>query len=102
MEQKFVITVMIAVLCAGLAGVFAYSASVAGSEKQRLQSQISALNQENTQLKSQLDQSKTTQAALQKDLDTLEAQKGTPKAKRASSPAGRRTSQPKARSRRSR
>lgn len=99
MEQKFVIVVMIAVLCAGLAGFFGYSASVAGSEKQRLESQISALNQENTQLKSQLDESKTAQAALQKDLDALKAQKGITKAKPS---AGRRTTQQKPRSRRRR
>lgn len=99
MEQKFVITVMIAVLCAMLAGVFGYTTSVAGSEKQRLESQISALNKENTQLKSQLDQSKMAQATLQRDFDALKAEKGTTKAKPS---AGRRTTQQKPRSRRKR
>ena len=99
MEQKFVIVVMIAVLSVGLAGFFGYSASVAGSEKQRLGSQISALNQENTQLKTQLEESKTAQAALQKDLDALKATKVTKQAKPS---AGRRTTQQKSRSRRTR
>ena len=89
MEQKFLIAVIIAVVCAGLAGFFGYSESVATREKQRLESQVSTLNQENMQIKSQLEQLKTAQAALERDYDALKAEREALQAKRATSGAKR-------------
>jgi len=89
MEQKFVVAVMIAVICAGLAGFLGYSASRTVNENERLKSQVATLQQEKTQLQSQLDRLKTAQGALQHDYDALKAQRVTTPARRAR-PAARR------------
>lgn len=56
MEQRSLRVLIIAVVCAGLAGLFGYRQSKTAGENDRLQAQVATLSQENAQLKSQLDQ----------------------------------------------
>jgi predicted negative regulator of RcsB-dependent stress response len=66
MENKFAIAVIIAVVCAAVAGVFGYRYSKASDQNSTLQ--------ENSQLKSQLEQLNASQASLQHEYEGLKAE----------------------------
>ena len=74
MENKFTIAVIIAVVCAALAGVFGYRYSKASDQNRTLQDQVTTLQQDNSQLKSQLDQLNTAHTSLQHDYEGLKAE----------------------------
>ena len=74
MENKFTAVVIIAVVCAVLAGVFGYRFSKASDENRALQEQVTTLQQENSQLTSQLDQLTAANGTLQHDYEGLKAE----------------------------
>ncbi|HUU14740.1 MAG TPA: hypothetical protein VM182_13695 [Terriglobia bacterium] len=81
MDQKMKVVVIIAVICAALAGFFAYRLSVVTDENSRLQEQVATLQQESSKLKSQLDELSAAQATLQRDYESVEAENEELKAK---------------------
>jgi phage shock protein A len=82
MEKKFTVAVIIAVVCAALAGVFGYRFSKASDQNRTLQQQVTTLERENTDLKTRLDQLTATKAALQHDYENLKAESEALQAKR--------------------
>jgi peptidoglycan hydrolase CwlO-like protein len=74
MENKFTVAVIIAVVCAALAGVFGYRLSKASDQNGTLQEQVTTLQQDNSQLKSQLEQLNGAHASLQHDYEGLKAE----------------------------
>jgi len=74
MENKFTIVVIIAVVCAAVAGVFGYRYSKALDQNSTLQEQVTTLQQQNSQMKSQLDQLNAAQASLQHENEGLKAE----------------------------
>ena len=81
MDQKMKVVAIIAVICAVLAGFFAYRSSVATDENSRLQEQVETLQQENSKLKTQLDELAAAQATLQHDYEGVKAENEELKAK---------------------
>ena len=81
MDQTMKVVVIIAVICAALAGFFAYRLSVVTDENSRLQEQVATLQQESSKLKSQLDELSAAQATLQRDYESVEAENEELKAK---------------------
>lgn len=74
MENKFTAAVIIAVVCAVLAGVFGYRFSKASDQNRTLQEQVTTLQQENSQMRSQVDQLNAAHASLQHDYEGLKAE----------------------------
>jgi peptidoglycan hydrolase CwlO-like protein len=74
MENKFTVAVIIAVVCAAVAGVFGYRFSNASDQNRALQEQVTTLQQENSQLKTQLEQLNAAHASLQHDYEGLKAE----------------------------
>jgi uncharacterized protein YpmB len=74
MESKFTVAVIIAVVCAALAGVFGYRFSKASDQNRNLEEQVVTLRLENTDLKTRLDQLTAAQANLQHDYEGLKAE----------------------------
>jgi uncharacterized protein YpmB len=74
MENKFTVVVIIAVVCAAVAGVFGYRFSKASDQNSTLQEQVTTLQQENSQLKSQLEQLNVAHASLQHDYEGLKGE----------------------------
>jgi type II secretory pathway pseudopilin PulG len=74
MENKFTVVVIIAVVCAAVAGVFGYRFSKASDQNRTLQEQVATLEQENSQLKGQLEQLNAAHASLQHDFEGLKAE----------------------------
>jgi peptidoglycan hydrolase CwlO-like protein len=74
MENKFLVAVIIAVVCAAVAGVFGYRFSKASDQNRALQEQVTTVQQENSQLKSQLAQLNAAHASLQHDYEGLKAE----------------------------
>ncbi len=74
MENKFTIAVIIAVVCAAVAGVFGYRFSKASDQNGNLQEQVVTLQRENTDLKTRLDQFTAAQASLQHENEGLKAE----------------------------
>jgi len=74
MENKFTVAVIIAVALAALAGVFGYRLSNASDQNRALQEQVTTLQQENSQLKTQLEQVNAAHASLQHDYEGLKAE----------------------------
>ena len=74
MDNKFAIAVIIAVVCAAVAGVFGYRFSKASDQNRSLQEQVVTLQRENTDLKTRLDQLTAAQASLQHDYEGLKAE----------------------------
>ena len=73
MDNKFTMAVIIAVVCAALAGVFGYRLSKAADQSRALQVQVTTLQEENTDLKNRLDQLTAANATLQHDYEGLKA-----------------------------
>lgn len=90
MENKFTAAVVIAVVCAVLAGVFGYRFSKASDQNRALQEQVTTLQQENSQLTSQLDQLTAANGTLQHDYEGLKAENEALQAKhgKPAKPAG--------------
>jgi peptidoglycan hydrolase CwlO-like protein len=90
MENKFTAAVVIAVVCAVLAGVFGYRFSKASDQNRALQEQVTTLQQDNSQLTSQLDELKAAHASLQHDYEGLKAENEALQAKhgKPAKPAG--------------
>jgi uncharacterized protein YpmB len=74
MENKFAVAVIIAVVCAAVAGVFGYRFSKASDQNRTLQEQVTTLQQENTDLKNRLDQVTAAKATLEHDYEGLQAE----------------------------
>jgi peptidoglycan hydrolase CwlO-like protein len=74
MENKFTVAVIIAVVCAALAGLFGYRFSRASDQNRTLQEQVTTLQQEKTDLKNRLDQLTAANATLQHDYEGLKAE----------------------------
>jgi len=74
MEQKFTIAVIVAVVCAALAGFFGYSLSKTAGQKRTLQEQVTTFERENTDLRNRLDQLTVTNTTLQHDCEGLKAE----------------------------
>ncbi len=74
MDNKFTMAVIIAVVCAAVAGVFGYRLSVRTNQKEALEQQVTALQGENTSLHSRLDQLTASQASLQHENEGLKAE----------------------------
>jgi uncharacterized protein YpmB len=74
MENKFTVVVIIAVVCAAVAGVFGYRFSKASDQNRTLQEQVTTLQQENTDLKNRLDQVTAAKATLEHDYEGLKAE----------------------------
>lgn len=74
MENKFTAVVIIAVVCAVLAGVFGYRLSKASDQNQTLQQQVTTLQQDNTDLKNRLEQVTAAKATLEYDYEGLKAE----------------------------
>ena len=74
MENKFTVAVIIAVVCAAVAGVFGYRFSKASDQNRTLQEQVTTLQQENTDLKNRLDQVTAAKATLEHDYEGLKAE----------------------------
>jgi peptidoglycan hydrolase CwlO-like protein len=74
MENKFTVAVIIAVALAALAGVFGYRFSKASDQNRALQEQVTTLQQENSQLKTQLEQLNAAHASFQHDYETVKAE----------------------------
>jgi peptidoglycan hydrolase CwlO-like protein len=74
MENKFTAAVIIAVVCAALAGLFGYRFSRASDQNRTLQEQVTTLQQEKTDLKNRLDQLTAANATLQHDYEGLKAE----------------------------
>lgn len=74
MENKFTAVVIIAVVCAAVAGVFGYRFSKASDQNRDLQNQVMTLQDENSRLKSQLEQLNSAHASLQHDYEGLKAE----------------------------
>ena len=74
MENKFTAVVIIAVVCAVLAGVFGYRFSKASDQNRALQEQVTTLQQENTDLKNRLEQVTAAKATLEHDYEGLKAE----------------------------
>ena len=74
MENKFTVAVIIAVVCAALAGVFGYRLSNASDQNRALQERVTTLQQENSQLKTQLEQLNAAHASLQHDYESVNAE----------------------------
>jgi uncharacterized protein YpmB len=87
MENKFTVAVIIAVVCAALAGVFGYRFSKASDQNRTLQEQVTTLQQENTDLKNRLDQVTAAKATLEHDYEALKAENEALQAKHGK-PAG--------------
>ena len=90
MENKFTAVVIIAVVCAVLAGVFGYRFSKASDQNRALQEQVTTLQQEKSQLGSQVDQLNAARASLQHDYEGLKAENEALQAKhgKPAKPAG--------------
>jgi cell division protein FtsB len=73
MENKFTVAVIIAVVCAALAGVFGFRLSKAAGQNRTLQEQVTTFERENTDLRNRLDQLGATNATLQHDCEGLKA-----------------------------
>jgi uncharacterized protein YpmB len=74
MENKFTAVVIIAVVCAVLAGVFGYRFSKASDENRTLQEQVTTLEREKTDLNIRLDQLTAANGTLQHDYEGLKAE----------------------------
>ena len=74
MDNKFTVAVIIAVVCAALAGVFGYRFSKASDQNRALQEQVTTLQQENTDLKNRLDQVTAAKATLEHDYEGVKAE----------------------------
>lgn len=74
MENKFTAAVIIAVVCAAVAGVFGYRLSNASDQNSALQERVTTLQQENSQLKTQLEQLNAAHASLQHDYESVKAE----------------------------
>lgn len=74
MDNKFTAAVIIAVVCAAVAGVFGYRFSNASDLNSTLQEQVTTLQQENSQLKSQIEELNAAHASLQHDYEGLKAE----------------------------
>jgi type II secretory pathway pseudopilin PulG len=74
MNQKVTVLVIIAVVCAALAGVFGYRQSRASDQNRALQEQVMTLEDQNAQLKRQVDQLSAADTALRRDYDALKAE----------------------------
>jgi predicted component of type VI protein secretion system len=74
MEQKFTIAVIVAVVCAALAGFFGYSLSKAAGQNRTLEEQVTTFARENTDLRNRLDQLTVTNTTLQSDCEGLKAE----------------------------
>ena len=81
MDQKMKVVAIIAVICAALAGFFAYRLSVVTDENSRLQEQVATLQQESSKLKTQLDELAAAHATLQHDYQGVKAENEELKAK---------------------
>ena len=73
MDNKFTMAVIIAVVCAAVAGVFGYRFSKASDQNRTLQEQVTTLQQENTDLKNRLDQVTAAKATLEHDYEGVKA-----------------------------
>jgi len=74
MDNKFTMAVIIAVVCAAVAGVFGFRWSKASDQNRALQEQVTTLQQENTDLKNRLDQVTAAKATLEHDYEGLKAE----------------------------
>lgn len=74
MENKFTVAVIIAVVCAALAGVSGYRLSKATDQNRVLEEQVATLQKENTDLKNRLDQVASANATWQHDYEGLKAE----------------------------
>jgi peptidoglycan hydrolase CwlO-like protein len=74
MENKFTAAVIIAVVCAAVAGVFGYRLSKASDQNRAFQEQVTTLQGENTDLKNRLDRLTAANTTLQHDYEGLKAE----------------------------
>jgi uncharacterized protein YlxW (UPF0749 family) len=74
MDNKFTMAVIIAVLCAAVAGVFGYRLSVRTNEKAALEQQVATLQEENRNLQSRFEQLTAANATLQHDYEGVKAE----------------------------
>ncbi len=74
MENKFTVAVIIAVVCAAVAGLFGYRLPVRTNEKAALEQQVATLQGDKADLQSRLEKLTASQAALQNENEGLKAE----------------------------
>lgn len=74
MENKFTMAVIIAVICAAVAGLYGYRLSVRTNEKEALEQQVAILRGDKADLQNRLDKLTAAQAALQTENVGLKAE----------------------------